>query len=637
MSGRIDRHDGARFRAAVSSGREIHRTALAWLIVITLTIGISQSSLIGSLSVSALGQLVATATALFQGDALSAMPAPADGQLSAAIGQVSSAEAPATPIRNASAAAAPAGGGAPAASGPALVVSPRAGGIGSRFDVSGTGFPTGSAVMLTWDGASFATTMPSSKGALQATVVVPTTYIGTHALAALVLGTAIASTQFTVVAGLTSPAGVAQPTAQPPAATASAPATVAPTIAPTSVPTAAPAATAAPTAAPIVAPPAGKAYYLSPSGNDGNPGTAAGPWRTFCKANSMVAAGDTVHVLPGTYREEPRVPGLCDPGGSFLAGIYLGRGGTAAARVTYISDTRWGALVRSSGRGIAVRIGGPYIDFIGFDVSIGSGELSEPNGTLHTGIFASGSGVRVVGNRVHDLPLDLGCRKFGGAGIVLGYSPVSAAASTTGQVADGNWVNNTGTASSCSPSGAVVHGIYGQTIRMNIRNNVLYHNVGGYGLVLNGCYTAAEISNNLFFDNGSSAIGLFADLEQGCSRNAGTRVNNNIIRDENQHSRAYGVIRDQSGGANSAANNLFWNIGAQPRTSGLAESGSIVADPLMVNFRRDGTGDYHLTAGSPAVDRGTSVIAPLTDFDGKRRPSGAGYEIGPFEFWQRAN
>jgi hypothetical protein len=357
------------------------------------------------------------------------------------------------------------------------------------------------------------------------------------------------------------------------------------------------------------------------------------PWRTFCKANSLVTAGDTVHVLPGIYQEEPTVPGVCDPGGSFVAGAYLGRGGTAAARVTYISDTRWGALVRSSGRGIAVRVGGPYIDFIGFDVSVGGGEPAEPNGALFAGIYVTGSGARVIGNRVHDLPLDFGCRNFGGGGIVLGYSPASAAPSTSGQVADGNWINNTGTASNCSPGLGEVHGIYAQTIGVKIRNNVLYHNIGGYGLALNHCYTAAEISSNLFFDNGSSAIGLSADLEPGCSPNTGTRVNNNIVRDENQHSPAYGVIRDQSGGADSAANNLFWNIGAQPRTSGLAESGSVVADPLMVNFRRDGRGDYHLTAGSPAVDRGTLVIAPLTDFGGKARPSGAGYEIGPFEFY----
>jgi pectate lyase-like protein len=403
---------------------------------------------------------------------------------------------------------------------------------------------------------------------------------------------------------------------------------------PSSVPPVVPSPTAAPSATvpPTVAPTAGNAYYLSPSGNDTNSGTATDPWRTFCKANDMVAPGDTVHVLPGTYQQEPMVAGLCDPGGSFLAGIYLGRGGNAAARVTYISDTKWGALVRSSGRGIAVRVGGPYIDFIGFDVSIGTGERAEPNGALYAGIYVTGSGARVIGNRVHDLPLDFGCGNFGGGGIVLGYSPASAAASTRGQVADGNWINNTGTASNCSPSLGEVHGIYAQTIGVKIRNNILYHNVGGYGLALNHCYSAAEISNNLFFDNGSSAIVLSADLEPGCSRNTGTRVNNNIIRSENQHSLDYGVIRDQSGGADSAVNNLFWSIGAQPRTSGLAESGSIVADPLMGNFRSDGTGDYRLTADSPAVDRGTSVIAPPTDFGGKARPSGPAHDIGPFEF-----
>jgi hypothetical protein len=282
---------------------------------------------------------------------------------------------------------------------------------------------------------------------------------------------------------------------------------------------------------------------------------------------------------------------------------------------------------------MAVRIGGSYIDFIGFDVSIGAREPAEPNGALYAGIYATGSGVRIIGNRVHDLPLDFGCRNWGGAGIVLSYSPASNAPSTIGQQADANRISRTGTASNCSPSLAEVHGIYAQTRGVRITNNVLYHNIGGYGLALNHCYTAAEVSSNLFWDNGSGALVLSGNVEVGCSRNTGTRVNNNIIRDENQHSVDYGVIRDQSGGADSAANNLFYNIGAQPRTSGLSESGSIVGDPVMVNFRKDGTGDYHLTSGSPAMGRGTSAIAPSGDFDGRARPSGSTFEIGPFEFY----
>ena len=42
-------------------------------------------------------------------------------------------------------------------------------------------------------------------------------------------------------------------------------------------------------------------YYLSPNGSDSNPGTSASPWKTLTKANSTIAAGDTVILKDGVY------------------------------------------------------------------------------------------------------------------------------------------------------------------------------------------------------------------------------------------------------------------------------------------------------------------------------------------------
>jgi parallel beta-helix repeat protein len=57
----------------------------------------------------------------------------------------------------------------------------------------------------------------------------------------------------------------------------------------------------------------------------------------------------------------------------------------------------------------------------------------------------------------------------------------------------------------------------------------------------------------------------------------------------------------------------------------LGES-NIDADPLFV-----GGGDYHLTAGSPSIDTGTSEDAPSTDIEGTTRPQGNGYDMGAYE------
>ena len=43
-------------------------------------------------------------------------------------------------------------------------------------------------------------------------------------------------------------------------------------------------------------------------------------------------------------------------------------------------------------------------------------------------------------------------------------------------------------------------------------------------------------------------------------------------------------------------------------------------------------GNYRLLAGSPAIDVGSAVGAPGTDFDGQARPTGAGVDIGADEY-----
>ena len=60
-------------------------------------------------------------------------------------------------------------------------------------------------------------------------------------------------------------------------------------------------------------------HYVSPAGNDSNPGTSDKPFATITFAAKKAGAGDTVKILPGLYREE----------------IELDKKGTAAAPVTF--------------------------------------------------------------------------------------------------------------------------------------------------------------------------------------------------------------------------------------------------------------------------------------------------------------
>src|SRR5690606_736531 len=50
-------------------------------------------------------------------------------------------------------------------------------------------------------------------------------------------------------------------------------------------------------------------YFVSPSGDDGNPGTSrSAPWRSIAKANAALRAGDVVFLLDGRYINDPIKP-----------------------------------------------------------------------------------------------------------------------------------------------------------------------------------------------------------------------------------------------------------------------------------------------------------------------------------------
>jgi len=42
-------------------------------------------------------------------------------------------------------------------------------------------------------------------------------------------------------------------------------------------------------------------YYISPTGNDANPGTESQPFATIMHAQEVAGNGDTIKLLPGVY------------------------------------------------------------------------------------------------------------------------------------------------------------------------------------------------------------------------------------------------------------------------------------------------------------------------------------------------
>lgn len=73
------------------------------------------------------------------------------------------------------------------------------------------------------------------------------------------------------------------------------------------------------------------AYFISPAGNDSNPGSESRPWRTLQKAANTVPVGATVYLREGTH-----------------AGFVMRRSGTAHAPITFRNYPGERAVVRAT-------------------------------------------------------------------------------------------------------------------------------------------------------------------------------------------------------------------------------------------------------------------------------------------------
>lgn len=118
------------------------------------------------------------------------------------------------------------------------------------------------------------------------------------------------------------------------------------------------------------------AYYVSTAGNDSNAGTAQAPLRTIQKAADLAAAGDTVYIKGGTYREKVLTK-------------------NSGANGSYITFTNYpGESVTLDGSGVALDYYVPlfsvgnqsYIKIQGINVINSAGQgFGDANGTVNNG------------------------------------------------------------------------------------------------------------------------------------------------------------------------------------------------------------------------------------------------------------
>ena len=355
-------------------------------------------------------------------------------------------------------------------------------------------------------------------------------------------------------------------------------------------------------------------YYVSPTGSDSNPGTIGAPFKTIQKAADVVDAGSVVHVAPGTY----------------IGIIRTTRNGTATKRIRFISDVKWGARCippEGNDTDIFWENTGDYVDIDGFEMD-GTG-----NPWFRLGLVQYGGYGRLCNNHIHHFygTSTNGRNGNGGAGIL---STGTSYSDTRPNEVFNNVIHHIGDLfyKHVTYLQNHQHGIYISNPNCRVYNNIVYANEA-YGIHLYHNPLSATVANNLCFQNGAGGFYFYLG-------DSNTIVVNNISYDNPRvnpssdvSTSGYNTNTPKNNPLHDGSTNIIFlnNLSFRNGGSNSNANASIVADPGFIKYMADGTGDYHLAAGSIAIDKGTPAHAPSFDTNGRKRPQGAGYDIGPYE------
>ncbi len=428
------------------------------------------------------------------------------------------------------------------------------------------------------------------------------------------------------------------------------------------------------------------AFYVATDGSDSNNGKSLSkPWQTISKAAASLKAGDTVYIKKGTY-EEQVVPG--SPGNENGYIVYMPYAGEEV-----IIDGR-NVDIKEGSSGLFLVKNKSYIVISGIRVQ-NVGKTIETSYS-QAGIFLSGSHhIEIKGCYTYNT-FSSGIRALDSHDLIIDGNTVELACNDGYEecisVEGGNSYNFEIRNNTVFNGGPGNHGGEGIDAKEGAHDGKIYKNLV-YDLPNRlGIYVDAyskhtyniEVFRNVVHDCGHGGVAL-------SSEKGGLLENISVFNNISFHNEYFGIIlsdwdgdlsdthpmkkitvinntvynntwpdTDWSGGIivenreaedvvirnNICSDNMFQiiaedgvNLAELTTDHNLTEGdkgypgkifeGSFEGDPGFVDAAKS---DFHLNSNSGAIDEGSSELAPGIDFDGNKRPQGAGYDIGAYEY-----
>ncbi|MCC6723010.1 MAG: right-handed parallel beta-helix repeat-containing protein [Saprospiraceae bacterium] len=409
-------------------------------------------------------------------------------------------------------------------------------------------------------------------------------------------------------------------------------------------------------------------FYVSTTGNDGNPGTQAQPWRTIQHAAENATVGSTVFILAGTYTEQVWMEGNNGSAGNYITFthfandvVILDGGSTNSQTVLFtLSNVQYVKIIGLNFRNamgnfssaITVRDGAQHIDLLNntlenihfstnpnapvnsstnanplivygdnattsiTDVNIQNNTIRNCRTGFSEALTVNGNvdGFTVLNNTVHDIT-NIGIDLAGGYG--TSSNPANDAA-RNGRVA-GNMVYH------CVSNYAVSAGIYADGARdIVIEANTVYGCGRGFEL---GCEepgkTASNIivRSNLAYQNLEAGIGIGGYDYPSTGKVVNCKVQNNTFYDNVTTNNGDGELLIEYTENCSIKQNLFIATNADKRliVSRLNSTGLLLDYNLYhhsqgaSNISIDWEGTIYTTYAAYTSGTGQDANSPFAD------------------------